>query len=173
MHIQTVVTRELKAVPVEEFSRAYDDMYTRFQRWTETILKVCKQFPCETCSILSKQRPLRLAPGASITLLFPCHYDTTQHQCLRYSITDNSTYNSIERDNNTAKVRGITKIKGEGIKTATADKDEVKALKALLEKEDEVSEKFEVYIPRKRRPHVILYNVEKELQKRMIYLRGY
>ncbi|GBL80396.1 hypothetical protein AVEN_92298-1 [Araneus ventricosus] len=31
-HIQAVVTRELKAIPVEEFSRAFDDLYTRCQR---------------------------------------------------------------------------------------------------------------------------------------------
>ncbi|GBL72646.1 hypothetical protein AVEN_127898-1 [Araneus ventricosus] len=31
-HIQAVVTRELKAVPVEEFSRSFDVLYTRSQR---------------------------------------------------------------------------------------------------------------------------------------------
>ncbi|GBM72105.1 hypothetical protein AVEN_80772-1 [Araneus ventricosus] len=49
---------------------------------------------------------------------------------------------------------------------ATADEDEVKALKALLEEEEGVSEKFEIYISRKRRPPFILYNVEKELKNK-------
>ncbi|GBL82604.1 hypothetical protein AVEN_263687-1 [Araneus ventricosus] len=31
-HIQTAVTRELKAIPMEEFSRAFEDLYTRCQR---------------------------------------------------------------------------------------------------------------------------------------------
>ncbi|GBN27056.1 hypothetical protein AVEN_32716-1 [Araneus ventricosus] len=72
----------------------------------------------------------------------------------------------IERVNNTARVRGVTKINGGRIKIATADEDEVKALNALLEKEDGVSEKFEIYIPRKIRPPVTLYNVEKELENK-------
>ncbi|GBN28350.1 hypothetical protein AVEN_248360-1 [Araneus ventricosus] len=72
----------------------------------------------------------------------------------------------IERVNNTARLRGITKINGGGIKIATAEEDEVKALKALLEKEDGVSEKFEICILRKIWPPVILYNVEKELENK-------
>ncbi|GBM65689.1 hypothetical protein AVEN_87114-1 [Araneus ventricosus] len=38
-HIQASVTWVLKAVPVEEFSRAYDDLYTRCQRF---ILSNCQ-----------------------------------------------------------------------------------------------------------------------------------
>lgn len=52
---QAVVTRELKAVPFEEFARAFDDLYTRYQEGhivrDNPILKDFKHFQCEAYSM--------------------------------------------------------------------------------------------------------------------------
>ncbi|GBM14945.1 hypothetical protein AVEN_19860-1 [Araneus ventricosus] len=73
----------------------------------------------------------------------------------------------LQKNDPGARLRGIGKIHGGGIKLIAASIDEIQAIRdVLLEKGDkEVLDKFELVIPNRKAPQIILYNVDKEVDQ--------
>ncbi|GBN40333.1 Putative protein in type-1 retrotransposable element R1DM [Araneus ventricosus] len=73
----------------------------------------------------------------------------------------------LQKNDPGARLRGIGKIHGGGIKLIAASTDEIQAIRdVLLEKGDkEVLDKFELVIPNRKAPQIILYNVDKEVDQ--------
>ncbi|GBM40241.1 hypothetical protein AVEN_183557-1 [Araneus ventricosus] len=89
-----------------------------------------------------------------------------------YNVNKDLITKTFERKNNAARIRAINKINKGGVKIAVADENEVKAVKLSLESDNEISDNFEMYIPRRRIPQVIVYNIDKDIENEKDILDG-
>ncbi|GBM01636.1 hypothetical protein AVEN_271903-1 [Araneus ventricosus] len=73
----------------------------------------------------------------------------------------------LQNNNPEVRLRGIGKIYGGGIKLIAASLDEIQAIKEVfMEKCDkEVLEKYDFVVPNRKPPHIILYNVDKDVDQ--------
>ncbi|GBM76574.1 hypothetical protein AVEN_254402-1 [Araneus ventricosus] len=73
----------------------------------------------------------------------------------------------LQKNDPSARLRGIGKIYGGGIKLIAASLGETQAIRdVLLEKGDkDVLDKYELVIPNRKPPQIILYNVDKEVDQ--------
>ncbi|GBN85664.1 hypothetical protein AVEN_171883-1 [Araneus ventricosus] len=76
----------------------------------------------------------------------------------------------IKKDNQSVRIRSINRIYEGGLRIAVAD-DEIRTIKTSLENENIVTDRFELYTPRKRKPQIIIYNAEKELEDQEVLLK--
>ncbi|GBM21978.1 hypothetical protein AVEN_263833-1 [Araneus ventricosus] len=89
-----------------------------------------------------------------------------------YNVNKDLITKTLERKNSAARIRAINKINKGGVKIAVADENEVQAIKLSLESDNEISENFELYIPRRRIPQVIVYNIDKDIENEKDILDG-
>ncbi|GBN41573.1 hypothetical protein AVEN_113655-1 [Araneus ventricosus] len=74
---------------------------------------------------------------------------------------------ALQKNNPEVRLRGIGKIHGGGIKLIAASLQEVQAVKDILLEncDEEVLEKYDIVIPNRKAPQIILYNVDKEVEE--------
>ncbi|GBN77039.1 hypothetical protein AVEN_13190-1 [Araneus ventricosus] len=110
--------------------------------------------------------PLTFTPGLpqdpeGVLLIQPItdiHKDFNRNRALFLGI--------LKENNSVIRVRGVTKLHGGGVKIVTADEAESKLIKQLLLSYDKekLEDIFEMFIPPRRTPQLILYNVDKEIE---------
>ncbi|GBN36763.1 hypothetical protein AVEN_60940-1 [Araneus ventricosus] len=89
-----------------------------------------------------------------------------------YNVNKDLITKTLERKNSAARIRAINKINKGGVKIAVADENAVQVIKLSLESGNEISDNFELYIPRRRISQVIVYNIDKDIENEKDILDG-
>ncbi|GBM03325.1 hypothetical protein AVEN_251121-1 [Araneus ventricosus] len=110
--------------------------------------------------------PLTFTPGLpqepeGVLLIQPktdIHKDFNKNRALFLGI--------LKENNSVIRVRGVTRLHGGGVKIVTADEAESKIIKQLMlgYDKEKLEDIFEMFIPPRRTPQLILYNVDKEIE---------
>lgn len=103
--------------------------------------------------------PVRQKDPEGVLLIQPISEEHNDFTTNRELITK-----ALHKGNSALRIRNIARLHSGGVKIISANPEESLAIKATLETDDGLMERFRISIPNKRKPQFILYNVESEIE---------
>ncbi|GBM04020.1 hypothetical protein AVEN_99210-1 [Araneus ventricosus] len=94
-----------------------------------------------------------------VLLLKPLGKDKSDYHSNKNLIT-----RALTSKGNALRITSIGRVFGGGVKIVTANETDFTAIKVLLESMQDITEAFEITRAQKRKPQVIVYNIDKKIQ---------